>query len=175
MSLATGGREVGAISTRSRSDSWARRSASWIETIPTCWPSGPTRRTSGTRIRSLMRGSALMGPPRLMPAWTASRLPPDRVAVRFGSPHRRDRFEGARITRPVPANKRAPHVFHAELHLPGRPVLTGHRTTESRVAVHHAGTVTRRPLGRSGGRWALHLRTAHVLTRADGWSLPINV
>jgi len=53
---------VGATSTRSRSDSWARRRASWTETIPTCSPLGPTSRTSGTRIRSLMRGSALMGP-----------------------------------------------------------------------------------------------------------------
>ena len=33
--------------------------------MPTCSPLGPTSRTSGTRIRSLMRGSALMGPPRL--------------------------------------------------------------------------------------------------------------
>ncbi|MFI9842690.1 type II toxin-antitoxin system Phd/YefM family antitoxin [Nonomuraea sp. NPDC051941] len=32
--------------------------------MPTCSPFGPTRRTSGTRIRSLMRGSVLMGPPR---------------------------------------------------------------------------------------------------------------
>src|SRR5690606_20003159 len=29
-------------------------------TMPTCSPLGPTSRTSGTRIRSLMRGSALM-------------------------------------------------------------------------------------------------------------------
>ena len=56
---------VGATSTRSRSASWASRSASPMATMPTCSPLGPTSRTSGTRIRSLMRGSALMGPPRV--------------------------------------------------------------------------------------------------------------
>jgi len=34
-----------------------------MRTMPTCSPFGPTSRTSGTRIRSLMRGSTLMGPP----------------------------------------------------------------------------------------------------------------
>src|SRR5882757_801552 len=63
MSLHTGGRAIGATSTRSRSASRARRNASSIRTMPTCSPSGPTKRTSGTRIRSLMRGSTLMGPP----------------------------------------------------------------------------------------------------------------
>jgi len=58
--LATGGRAVGATSTKSRSASWANRSASSIETIPTCSPAGPTSRTSGTRMRSFIRGSALM-------------------------------------------------------------------------------------------------------------------
>ena len=38
------------------------------------------------------------GTPSLMPAGTASRSPSDRVAVRFGSPHRHDRFKGTRIT-----------------------------------------------------------------------------
>src|SRR5699024_45685 len=63
MSLATGGLACGATSTRSRSDSSASRLASSIRTIPTCSPFGPTRRTSGTRMRSLMRVSELMGPP----------------------------------------------------------------------------------------------------------------
>jgi len=58
--LHTGGRAVGATSTRSRSDSWASRSASLIATIPICSPTGPTSRTSGTRMRSLIRGSVLM-------------------------------------------------------------------------------------------------------------------
>src|SRR5918996_465648 len=53
----TGGFAWGATSTRSRSCSWARRSASCVDTIPICAPSAPTRRTSGARIRSLMRGS----------------------------------------------------------------------------------------------------------------------
>src|SRR5687767_15347089 len=53
----TGGFSCGATSTRSRSNSWARRSASCVDTIPICAPSGPTRRTSGERIRSLMRAS----------------------------------------------------------------------------------------------------------------------
>src|SRR5438067_8438232 len=35
-----------------------------MATMPTCSPLGPTSRTSGTRIRSLMRGSTLMRPPR---------------------------------------------------------------------------------------------------------------
>jgi hypothetical protein len=34
-----------------------------MRTIPTCSPFGPTSRTSGTRMRSLMRGSTLMAPP----------------------------------------------------------------------------------------------------------------
>jgi hypothetical protein len=34
-----------------------------MRTMPTCSPFGPTRRTSGTRIRSLIRGSTLMAPP----------------------------------------------------------------------------------------------------------------
>src|ERR671933_416054 len=63
MSLATGGRAIGATSTRSKSDSAASSRALPIGTMPTCSPSGPTRRTSGTRIRSLILGSELMGPP----------------------------------------------------------------------------------------------------------------
>src|SRR5580765_178209 len=64
MSLQTGGRAIGATSTRSRSASAASSRALLIGTMPTCSPSGPTRRTSGTRIRSLILGSELMGPPR---------------------------------------------------------------------------------------------------------------
>src|SRR6476661_10770450 len=63
MSLQTGGRAMGAISTRSRSASCARRSASAVGTMPTVSPLGPTRRTSETRIRSLIRSSVLMCPP----------------------------------------------------------------------------------------------------------------
>src|SRR5690349_1250748 len=65
MSLHTGGRAIGATSTRSRSASAARSRALPIGTMPTCSPSGPTRRTSGTRIRSLILGSELMGPPQV--------------------------------------------------------------------------------------------------------------
>src|SRR5947209_1882843 len=64
MSFATGGRAVAATSTRSRSDSRANSNAFAIGTMPTCSPLGPTSRTSGTRIRSLMRGSVVMRPPR---------------------------------------------------------------------------------------------------------------
>src|SRR4051794_12921358 len=64
MSLQTGGRALGATSTRARADSWARRRAAPKATIPTRPPLGPTRRTSLTRILSLIRGSVLMGPPR---------------------------------------------------------------------------------------------------------------
>src|SRR4051794_35367846 len=59
MSLQTGGRAWGATSTRSSSDSWASCSACSMRTMPTCSPLGPTRRTSGTRIRSLIRGSLM--------------------------------------------------------------------------------------------------------------------
>jgi hypothetical protein len=34
-----------------------------MRTMPTCSPAGPTSRTSGTRIRSLIRGSVLICPP----------------------------------------------------------------------------------------------------------------
>jgi hypothetical protein len=63
MSLATGGRAIGATSTRSSSASRARRRASSMRTMPTCSPAGPTSRTSETRIRSLIRGSVLICPP----------------------------------------------------------------------------------------------------------------
>src|SRR5207247_1833835 len=53
----TGGLAWGATSTRSRSRSWARCIASWIETMPICWPSAPTSRTCGARILSFTRGS----------------------------------------------------------------------------------------------------------------------
>src|SRR5215218_1549441 len=59
MILATGGLELGATSTRSRSASCASRRATSIFTTPTCSPAGPTRRTSGTRIRSFVRGSLM--------------------------------------------------------------------------------------------------------------------
>src|SRR5690625_4447113 len=59
MSLATGGLAFGATSTRSRSASRARSSALRIATMPTCSPFGPTRRTSGTLILSLIRGSLM--------------------------------------------------------------------------------------------------------------------
>src|SRR5919112_4205858 len=63
MSLATGGRAIGATSTRSSSESCASCSAVSILTMPTCSPAGPTSRTSGTRMRSLIRGSVLICPP----------------------------------------------------------------------------------------------------------------
>ena len=60
MSLATGGFAIGATSTRSRSASAANRRAISTRTMPTCSPFGPTNRTSGTRMRSLMRGSLML-------------------------------------------------------------------------------------------------------------------
>src|SRR6478609_7861576 len=63
MSLQTGGLPCGAISTRSRSASWASFRAWSVGTMPTVSPLGPTSRTSGTRILSLMRSSVLMCPP----------------------------------------------------------------------------------------------------------------
>lgn len=75
MILQTGGRASGATSTRSRSASYARRSASSTRTMPTCSEFGPTRRTSGTRMRSLMRVSVLMGPPSSIPTVLAAGTP----------------------------------------------------------------------------------------------------
>ena len=60
MRTAAGGLAIGATSTRSRSASAASRSASSTRTMPTCSPLGPTNRTSGTRMRSLMRGSLMV-------------------------------------------------------------------------------------------------------------------
>ena len=53
----TGGTALGAMRTRSRSLSYAIFKASWNETIPSCSPSSPTRRTSLAWIASLVRSS----------------------------------------------------------------------------------------------------------------------
>ena len=70
-----------------------------MRTMPTCSPLGPTSRTSGTRIRSLMRGSTLMGPPR-----------------EYGTEESTGRSGHM---------ERAPHDVHARLHhpAPGRRML----------------------------------------------------
>ena len=49
------------IAEASRSASAAKRRAVSMDTTPTCSPLGPTRRTSGTRIRSFVRGSLIAG------------------------------------------------------------------------------------------------------------------
>src|SRR5664280_1191709 len=56
----TGGLAPGATSTRSRSRSRAMASASGRSLMPSCSPSGSTRRTSRARMRSLMRGSVVV-------------------------------------------------------------------------------------------------------------------
>src|SRR5437588_9050190 len=91
MSLHTGGRAIGATSTRSRSTSPASCRARSRGTMPTCSPSGPTSRTSRARICSLTRGSTLMGPPQV-----SSR-------VRDRAPSRRPRHMPG-PARPVAAN-----------------------------------------------------------------------
>ena len=53
----TGGSACAATSTKSSSAARALVSASSIDTTPTCEPSASTRRTFGTRMRSLYRGS----------------------------------------------------------------------------------------------------------------------
>src|ERR1700712_1823034 len=63
MSLQTGGFPSGGVSTRARAASWANFRARSVGTMPTVSPLGPTSRTSGTRILSLMRSSVLMCPP----------------------------------------------------------------------------------------------------------------
>ena len=93
--LADRGRAVAATSTRSSSASCASRRASSMRTMPTCSPFGPTRRTSGTRMRSLMRVSVLMRSPRF-----------DVVARRSGDPtirsHATARRRAARLNGPNP-------------------------------------------------------------------------
>src|SRR3954447_15990159 len=73
--------------------------------MPTCSPSGPTRRTSGTRIRSLMRGS-VMASPLLLPGEESR--PPDAgedegpVSVVLTGPTLRGaRARGSRAPRPT--------------------------------------------------------------------------
>ena len=51
MILQTGGAARGLTSTSSSPCSSARRSASWVGMMPTCAPSAPMTRTSGTRMR----------------------------------------------------------------------------------------------------------------------------
>ena len=57
----TGGLALGATSTRSKSSWRAMASASGSGLIPSCTPSGSTRRTSLARIRSLIRCSLVSG------------------------------------------------------------------------------------------------------------------
>src|SRR6476620_7751570 len=84
MSLQTGGRPWGAISTRSRSASTASLSAWSVGTLPTVSPLGPTSRTSGTRIRSLMRSSVLILPPVVRVGGSRSRSSPRHVVEPVG-------------------------------------------------------------------------------------------
>src|SRR3954449_790285 len=102
MSLQTGGRAIGATSTRSRSDSAASSRALPIGTMPTCSPSGPTRRTSGTRIRSLILGSELMGPPTVVLGPAGGPVP------RNGNGPAALRAHGA-VIRPVRPSRRGRH------------------------------------------------------------------
>ena len=87
-SFATGGLAFGATSTRSSPASSARRSASSTRTTPTCSPPGPTRRTSGTRIRSLMRVSLMSGSfHRILMRVTKSLRYATRTEASIGSTH----------------------------------------------------------------------------------------
>src|SRR5680860_15006 len=65
MTRQTGGRAWAATSTWSMSSSRAVRRATARGVMPICCPSAPMRRTSGTRICSLMRGSRLSIAPTL--------------------------------------------------------------------------------------------------------------
>jgi len=72
-----------------------------MRTIPTCSPLGPTNRTSGTRIRSLMRGSTLMSTPSMSGSGSTARESPRACAaganghgvIRRRSPQLRARTE----------------------------------------------------------------------------------
>lgn len=98
----TGGRACGATSTRSMSCERAVRRASASGRMPTCSPSGPIRRTSGTRMRSLMRGSRSM----LRTSWPfrARRVDGGSAAAlawTLGAEHKRGRCQlAAAIVRP---------------------------------------------------------------------------
>src|SRR3954470_6524237 len=121
MILQTGGRAIGATSTRSRSCSCAMRRASPIGTMPICSPSAPTRRTSGMRIRSLIRGSTLMGPPRIgqyvtrEPRLGTVKTPRGRRRTTAPSGPRPGRPEAARVGNGVPACERAPRGAPVDL------------------------------------------------------------
>jgi len=95
--------------------------------MPTCSPLGPTSRTSGTRIRSLMRGSALMGSPRV---------------VLGRSPLRSPTWIEAPRTRTRPRSRRC---TAREGDAPSAPPVGG------------ATTWTRRPGGRGGWERELRL------------------
>src|SRR4029079_12896312 len=143
MSLQTGGRAIGATSTRSRSASWASRSAAPMATMRTGSPFGPTRRTSLTRIRSLILGSVLMGPPRY--AWWPPGTKKASAPEAHGSHNTQLRWE--------------------------HPGGCAHRDRTTRGRTDQAGT--RRPGGASadaGGRWTpLAHPGGHQLRQSPGW------
>jgi len=156
--LQTGGRAVGATSTRSRSASWASRSASVTLTIPTCSPFGPTSRTSGTRMRSLIRGSTLMWPPwlYLLRPWTRQERPTIHPALclRALPPTRkRPRTPRARSP-PLPVSRRGPrgHARIPRRRYDAPPRSAHERLRRARPAHRSPGGPTRRPTaGQVGG------------------------
>src|SRR5579884_1821615 len=86
----TGGFAPGATSTRSRSSWRAMARASGSSLMPSCSPSGSTRRTSRARMRSLMRGSVVtVAAMRLHSLCSDRGTPPTdrRGAGRSGGPH----------------------------------------------------------------------------------------
>src|SRR3954464_2513337 len=111
-----------------------------MATMPTCSPFGPTSRTSGTRIRSLMRGSTLMGPPRLADAaraLTMRKVPDDlRPGPRQTTPDRpSSRLDGAdRRSGDGPGRLAAARVG-VGLRLHDRPELVGRSVQASSAEV----------------------------------------
>src|SRR3712207_3122218 len=97
MILTTGGREFGATSTRSSSASWASLRATSILTTPTCSPPGPTSRTSGTRIRSLVLGSLMRSLLGFSAGWPAADATRRRERRILNSTHAADKHPDYRL------------------------------------------------------------------------------
>ena len=84
----TGGLALSATSTRSRSSSRAMASASGSGLMPICSPSDPTSRTSRARMRSLIRGSLLLGGAAMAGHSSSMRFSSKRGLVEIARPSR---------------------------------------------------------------------------------------
>ena len=128
-----------------------------MRTMPTCSPFGPTRRTSGTRMRSLMRVSVLMGSPRFDVVGATERRPDDPTEPRHG--------DDSRGTAGGPNPDTVGGGWEPGLHL---IALTPNETRDRVVAFRRvpAPTVRRKRVG-PACRSRCRPRTARVSRRAS--------